>query len=162
MTRIVRVVRVTLVHLALCALGAWSVWAQLVYRTPSRYGTVLLAGLTVVGTGAILAFWLRALVRGGGATAGPRTLVDAVHRVCALSLLGSGFYGLFLLVNGKLVSRSTLHDGDVVRLGDFVLKLEIDEAPVAAPADLDTVSLDDTDVVPVPAFEQPQVRILKG
>lgn len=67
-----------------------------------------------------------------------------------------------VLVNGKLVSRSVLYNGDVVRLGEFVLKLEIDETPAEAPAALDNVSLDDTDVVPMPAFQAPQVRVIKG
>jgi hypothetical protein len=118
MTRIVRVVRITLVHLALCALGAWSVWAQLVYRAPSRYGTVLVACIAVVGTGAILAFWLRTMVRGVAAAARPRTPIDVVHHLCALAILGSCFYGLFLVVNGTLdVGDAAHYPTEIVRIG---------------------------------------------
>jgi hypothetical protein len=67
MMTLLRMLRVTLVHLTLGTLGSWSVWAQLVYRTPSRYVAVVLAGIAAATTGLTLAFWLYAMFRGVGA-----------------------------------------------------------------------------------------------
>lgn len=118
MTRLVRMVRLTVVHLALGAIGIWSVWAQLVYRVPSRYGTVALAGLAIVGTGATLALWLRTTVRGVGASPRPLTPIAVVHGLCALATLGCGFYGLFLFVNGTFdVADAAHYPTEIVRIG---------------------------------------------
>jgi len=67
-----------------------------------------------------------------------------------------------VLVNGKLVSRSLLYNGDVVSLGQFRLKVEFDEVPIAEGTLPGGVSLDDTDVMPTPAYETPAVRVIKG
>ena len=65
-----QMLRLTIVYLTLGALGCWSVWAQLAYRTPSRYVTVVLAGIAMAGTGLTLAVWLYAMFRGVGASEG--------------------------------------------------------------------------------------------
>jgi hypothetical protein len=118
MTRLVRMMRLTIVHLALGAVGCWSIWAQLVHRAPSRYGTVVLAGLTVVATGATLALWLRTMARGRGASPRPLTPSAVVHRLCALVTVGCGFYGVFLFVNGTLdVADAAHYPTEIVRIG---------------------------------------------
>jgi len=67
MKRLLRIVRVTFIDLTLGGLAAWSVWVQLAYRAPSRYATVLLAGIAVACIGLTIAFWLHAVFRGAGA-----------------------------------------------------------------------------------------------
>jgi Tetratricopeptide repeat len=118
MTVLVRMARVTAVHLALGALGGWSVWAQLIYRTPSRYVTVVLAGVAAACTGLTLAFWLHAMFRGVGATERQVTPVAVAHKTCALALLGFCFYGLFLFTNGKFdVAEPAHYPTEIVRIG---------------------------------------------
>jgi hypothetical protein len=116
--RLLRVARVTLVDLALAGLAGWSVWAQLVYRAPSRYVTVLLAGAATVAAGLAVAFWLHALVRGVGARDKVLTPIGLGYRLCAFVTLGSCFYGLFLLSNGTFdTSEPTHHPAEIVRIG---------------------------------------------
>lgn len=118
MRALLQMLRVTVVHLALVALGGWSVWAQLVYRTPSRYVTVVLTGIAAVSMGLTLAFWLHAMLRGAGATGGQLTVVAVGQKLCALSALGFCFYGLFLFTNGKFDSADpTYHSTEVVSIG---------------------------------------------
>lgn len=109
MKRLARLVHVTVVDLALAGLAAWSVWAQLVYRAPSRYVTVLLAGLGVVSTGLAVAFWLHAMVRGLGPRDKLLSPIAIGYRLCALAVLGSCFYGLFLLSNGRFDMSDAAH-----------------------------------------------------
>ncbi len=118
MTGLLRLFRLTLVHLALGALGCWSVWSQLVYRTPSRYVTVVLAGIAAAGTGLSLAFWLYAMFRGVGASAKQRTPIAVGQRVCALFVLGFTFYGLFLFSNGRFdVADPAHYPTEIVSIG---------------------------------------------
>jgi tetratricopeptide (TPR) repeat protein len=118
MKRLLRLLRVTLVDLALLALGAWAVWAQLAYRTPSRYVTVVLATIAAACTGLTLAFWLLTTFRRVGATAEQVTPVIAAQKACAVAVLGSAFYGLFLFSNGKFdQGAATLHQAEIVRIG---------------------------------------------
>jgi hypothetical protein len=119
MRALLRLLRVTLVHLALGMLGGWSVWAQLMYRTPSRYVTVLLASIAAVCTGLTLAFWVHAMFRGVGATDQQLAPVVAAQKVCALAVLGFCFYGLFLFANGKFDEGTTgvLYPTEIVRIG---------------------------------------------
>ncbi len=113
-----QMLRLTIVYLALGALGCWSVWAQLVYRTPSRYVTVVLAGITAACTGLTLAFWLYAMFRGVGASAKHLTPVAVGQRVCALFVLGFTFYGLFLFTNGKFDLADPAHYAtEIVSIG---------------------------------------------
>jgi tetratricopeptide repeat protein len=118
MKRLRQMVRITLVDMALGGLAAWSVWAQLVYRAPSRYVTVLLAGIAAGGTGLAIAFWLHAMVRGVGARDKLLSPIGIGYRLCALGILGSCFYGLFLLSNGRFdVSDPAHHATSIVRIG---------------------------------------------
>jgi tetratricopeptide (TPR) repeat protein len=113
-----QMLRLTIVYLALGALGCWSVWAQLVYRTPSRYVTVVLAGITAACTGLTLAFWLYAMFRGVGASAKHLTPLAVGQRVCALFVLGFTFYGLFLFTNGKFDLADPAHyPTEIVSIG---------------------------------------------
>jgi len=131
MTRLVRIVRLTLVQVALCAIASWSVWAQLVYRVPGRYGSVALAGLAVVGTGATLAFWLRAMLRGASRRPRPLTLVHVVHGLGAVVILGCGFYGVFVFVNGAFdVADPAHYPTEIVRIGMDETELGV-RVPVA-------------------------------
>lgn len=118
MKRLLQIVRVTVVAAALSALAGWSVWAQLVYRVPSRYITVLLAGVAAACAGLTVAFWLHAVVRGAGAR---QTLLSPIaigYRVCALAILGFCVYGLFLFSNGNFdLSDPTHHSTEIVRIG---------------------------------------------
>ena len=118
MMTLLRMLRLTLVHLALGALGCWSVWSQLVYRAPSRYVTVMLAGIAAAGTGLTLAFWLYAMFRGVGASAKQRTPVVVGQWVCALFVLGFTFYGLFLFTNGRFdVADPAHYPTEIVSIG---------------------------------------------
>jgi hypothetical protein len=118
MRALLQMLRVTVVHLALVALGCWSVWAQLVYRTPSRYVTVVLAGIAAASTGLTLAFWLHAMLRGAGATNGQLTVVAMGQKLCALIALGFCFYGLFLFTNGKFdLAEPTHHSTEILSIG---------------------------------------------
>ena len=118
MKGLLRLFRLTVVHLALGALGCWSVWAQLVYRAPSRYVTVMLAGIATAGTGLTLAFWLYAMFRGVGASAKQLTAVAVGQRVCALVALGFTFYGLFLFTNGRFdVADPAHYSTEIVSIG---------------------------------------------
>lgn len=113
-----RFVRLTVVDLALAGIAAWSVWAQLVYRAPSRYVTVLLAAFASVAIGLAVAFWLHALVRGTRPRERMLTPIGLGYRLCALLILGSGFHGLFLLSNGTFdLSEPTHHPSQIVRIG---------------------------------------------
>jgi pSer/pThr/pTyr-binding forkhead associated (FHA) protein len=67
-----------------------------------------------------------------------------------------------VLVNGKLVDRSLLYNGDVVSLGQFRLKVELNEVPAEEPALPDRISVDETEIMPMPAYEAPAVRISKS
>jgi tetratricopeptide (TPR) repeat protein len=118
MKRVLRIVRVTLVDLTLAGLAAWSVWAQLMYRAPSRYLTVLLAGVALACLGLTLAFWLHALC--GGAAARDKLLspIALGYRLCALTILGFCVYGLFLFSNSTFdISDATHHPSEIVRIG---------------------------------------------
>jgi Flp pilus assembly protein TadD len=118
MTALLRLFRLTLVHLALGALGCWSVWAQLVYRAPSRYATVMLPGIAAAGTGLTLAVWLYAMFRGVGASAKQLTPVAVGQRICALVVLGFTFYGLFLFTNGRFdVADPAHYPTEIVSIG---------------------------------------------
>jgi Flp pilus assembly protein TadD len=113
-----RVVRLTVADLALAGLGCWSVWAQLVYRTPGRYVTMVLAGIAMASTGLTLAFWLRAMFRGVGATDRQLSGVALGQKLCALTTLGFSFYGLFLFTNGKFDVADPVHyPTEIVRIG---------------------------------------------
>ncbi len=115
---LLRLLRVTVVHLALLGLGAWSVWAQLLYRTPSRYVTVVLASIAAASTGLTLAFWLHAMFRGIGAAGRQLTPVAVAQKTCALAVLGFCFYGLFLFGNGKFdVADAAYYPTEIVRIG---------------------------------------------
>ena len=67
-----------------------------------------------------------------------------------------------VLVNGKLVDRSLLYNGDVVSLGQFRLKVELNEVPAEEPAPPDHISVEETEIMPLPAYEAPAVRIIKS
>jgi hypothetical protein len=67
-----------------------------------------------------------------------------------------------VLVNGKLVDRSLLYNGDVVSLGQFRLKVELNEVPVEEPSPPDHISVEETEIMPIPAYESPSVRIIKS
>jgi hypothetical protein len=64
-----------------------------------------------------------------------------------------------VLVNGKRVSSSLLYNGDIVSLGQFRIKVELDE-PLAEP----TLprSTNETDIMPGPSCEDAAVRIVKS
>ncbi len=109
MIALLKLVRLTVVHLALIALGCWSVWAQLLYRTPSRYVTVVLAAIATASTGLTLAFWLHAMFKGVGATDKQLTPVAIGQKLCALAALGFCFYGLFLFTNGRFDPADPVH-----------------------------------------------------
>jgi predicted component of type VI protein secretion system len=64
-------------------------------------------------------------------------------------------------VNGERTERCLLEDGDVLRIGQFELKLELVEVPIAVPPPWDTVSTSDTDVHRILPPETPTVRVLK-
>ncbi len=118
MKRLLQVARVTLVDLALGGLAVWAVWAQLAYRAPSRYVTVLLAGIAASCAGLMLAFWLQAVIRGGGGRDKLLSPIGIGYRLCALVILGSCFYGLFLLSNGTFdLSDPSHHRTEIVRIG---------------------------------------------
>jgi hypothetical protein len=118
MKRLARLARVTLADLVLTALAAWSVWAQLVYRSPSRYLGVVLAGLGVLATGLAVAFWLHAIVRGVGARDKRLSPIGLGYRLCVLVIVGSFLYGVFLLSNGRFdLSEPTHHPTQIVRIG---------------------------------------------
>jgi hypothetical protein len=118
MRGVLRIARLTVADLALSALAGWSVWAQFVYRTPSRYVTVVLAGVAGACVGLTLAFWLHAMLRGVGVRDRRLSAVAIGYRVCALAIVGVCFYGLFLFTNGKLdVSEPAHHSTEIVRLG---------------------------------------------
>jgi hypothetical protein len=118
MKTLLRAVRDTVVHLALAGLGCWSVWAQLVYRTPSRYVTVLLAAIAAASTGLTLAFWLHGMFRGVGATTRQLTPVAIGQKLCAFVALGFCFYGLFLFTNGKFDPADPAHYAtEIVQIG---------------------------------------------
>jgi hypothetical protein len=118
MIALLKLVRLTVVHLALIALGCWSVWAQLLYRTPSRHVTVMLAGIATASTGLTLAFWLHAMFRGVGATDKQLTPVAIGQKLCALAALGFCFYGLFLFTNGKFDPADPVHHAtQIVSIG---------------------------------------------
>jgi hypothetical protein len=118
MIRVPRLLRVTLADLALAALGGWSVWAQLLYRTPSRYVTVVIVTIAAASTGVTIAFWLRTMFRGVGATDRHLSRVAVGQKACALTTLGFSFYGLFLFTNGKFdVVDPVHHPTDIVRIG---------------------------------------------
>jgi hypothetical protein len=58
-----------------------------------------------------------------------------------------------ILVNGKIVTKSVLSNGDRVSVGQFRLKVELGAQPqqeaAPSPADTDRISLDETDLIPV-------------
>jgi hypothetical protein len=113
-----RLLRVTLADLALAGLGAWSVWAQLVYRTPSRYVTVIVVTIAAASTGLTVAFWLRTMFRGVGASDRQLSRVAVGKKACALTVLGFSFYGLFLFTNGKFdIADPVHHPTNIVRIG---------------------------------------------
>jgi hypothetical protein len=64
-------------------------------------------------------------------------------------------------VNGKLVERSLLEDGDELRIGQFQLKLELVDDPVAVRPPRDAVSTADTDAYPILPPEMPGIRLVK-
>lgn len=64
-------------------------------------------------------------------------------------------------VNGKLVERCLLEDGDVLRIGQFQLKLELVDGPVAVPAPRDEVSTAETDAYPILPLETTGIRLVK-
>jgi hypothetical protein len=118
MKRLLQIVRATVVDLTLASLAASAVWVQLVYRAPSRYVSVLLAGIAVACTGLMLAFWLHALIRGVRARAKLLSPIAIGYRLCALVILGSCLYGLFLLSNGTFdLSDPAHHRTEIVRIG---------------------------------------------
>ena len=88
-------------YLALAVLGAWSVWAQFFYRTSQPYLTVLLAVLTLVATGVMLALGFvriyRALQRKP-----PKRLVRFGYRACGFVVVAFTLWGAFLFANGRL------------------------------------------------------------
>jgi Tetratricopeptide repeat len=149
MKTLLAAVRVTIVHLALVGLGCWSVWAQLLYRTPSRYVTVLLAGIAVASTGLTLAFWLHGMFRGVGATSRQLTPVAIGQKVCAFAALGFCFYGLFLFSNGKFdTADPTHHPTEIVRIGmdetDIAIRVPFAWADVRSwrrPGDIERILL---------------------
>jgi Flp pilus assembly protein TadD len=113
-----RLLRVTVADLALMALGGWSVWAQLVYRTPSRYVTMVIAGIAVASMGMTLAFWLRTMFRGMGATDRQLSRVAVGKKLCALTTLAFSFYGLFLFTNGRFDIADPVHySTEIVGIG---------------------------------------------
>jgi tetratricopeptide (TPR) repeat protein len=118
MMQLLRMLRLTAVHLALGALGCWAIWAQIAYRTPNRYVSVLLAGVAVAMTGLSLAFWLHAMFRGIGAPQKKLTLTAVGHRLCALVILGLACYGLFLFSNGRFDLADPAHYAtEIVSIG---------------------------------------------
>lgn len=69
-----------------------------------------------------------------------------------------------VLVNGKLVDHTFLYDQDVVRLCQFTLKVELDEADGELPATFDLTaddSDDDTDTVPAATETARPVRAVE-
>jgi Flp pilus assembly protein TadD len=118
MTRLLRLVRITVVDLTLAALAAWSVWAQLAYRVPGRWAAVVAAGVATAAMGLALAFWLHALVRGAAIRDRRWSPIAIGHRLCALVILVSCFYGVFLVSNATFdLSEASHHPADIVRIG---------------------------------------------
>jgi hypothetical protein len=64
-------------------------------------------------------------------------------------------------VNGERTERCLLGDGDVLRIGQFELKLELVDEPVAVPPPRDTVSTADTDVHRILPTETPTIHLVK-
>jgi hypothetical protein len=64
-------------------------------------------------------------------------------------------------VNGERTERCLLGDGDVLRIGQFELKLKLVDVPVAVPLPRDATSTADTDVHRMLPLETPTVRVLK-
>jgi Flp pilus assembly protein TadD len=86
----------------LSVLGVWSVWAQVFYRAPQPFLTVLLAGITLATTALALVLWLASAYRAIGRRARPRGLVELGYRGCGLAIVVLAVWGLFLFGNGKL------------------------------------------------------------
>jgi tetratricopeptide (TPR) repeat protein len=141
--------RVTVVHLVLLALGGWSVWAQFVYRTPSRYLALVLAGAGAASTGLTVVFWLHALLRGAGARDEQLSLLAVGQKVCALTTLGFCFFSLFLFTNAKFdLADATHHPTEIVRIGmedtDLGIGVPFDWADVRSwrrPGDVERILL---------------------
>jgi hypothetical protein len=66
-----------------------------------------------------------------------------------------------VLVNGKLVNRSVLYDRDVVGIGPFRLKVRLSEVPANEATLPDVEPLDETEMMPLPAYSDSPVRIVK-
>jgi hypothetical protein len=64
-------------------------------------------------------------------------------------------------VNGEPTDRCLLADGDVLRIGQFELKLELVDVPEAVPPPRDSASTADTDVQRIMPPETPTVRVGK-
>jgi hypothetical protein len=64
-------------------------------------------------------------------------------------------------VNGERTERCLLGDGDVLRIGQFELKLELPDFPVALLPPRETVSAADTDVHRILPLEPPTMRAIK-
>jgi tetratricopeptide (TPR) repeat protein len=141
--------RLTLVHVVLGALGCWSLWAQLVYRTPSRSLSVVLAGLAAATTGLTLAFWLYAVWSGLGASARQLTPIAIAQRLGALIVLGFTFYGLFLFTNGRFDAAAPTHHAaqiahiglDETDLGDVMPVAWVDIKSWRRPGELERILL---------------------
>jgi hypothetical protein len=74
--------------------------------------------IAAASTGMTLAFWVRAMFRGVGATDRQLSRVAVGRTVCALTTLGFAFYGLFLFTNGKFdVADPVHHPTEIVRIG---------------------------------------------
>jgi hypothetical protein len=116
--RLLRVARLTLVDLALVGLAGWSMAAQLAYRVPSRYLTVLTAVVATAALGLLLALWLHAMVRGVEVRDRRLSPLALGHRLCAVVVLLSTFHGLFLVSNGTFdLGEATHHSTEIVRIG---------------------------------------------
>lgn len=66
-----------------------------------------------------------------------------------------------VLINGKLVNRSVLYDRDVVGVGPFRLKVRLSEVPANEATLPDVEPLDETEMMPIPAYSESPVRIVK-
>jgi hypothetical protein len=64
-------------------------------------------------------------------------------------------------VNGERIERCLLGDGDVLRIGQFELKVELVDVPAAVPPPRDTTSTADTDVHRVPPLGTPTISLVK-
>jgi GTPase SAR1 family protein len=64
-------------------------------------------------------------------------------------------------VNGDRTERCLLEDGDVLRIGQFELKLELVDVPIAVPPPRDTVSTSDTDVHRILPLDTPTISLVK-